>query len=104
LPRNTPKIDFTLVNFDELFDLTQNDCEKLVCNAHPKVANLLQWLVHYAPSRMTGTGASVFAQFKSCKEAQNVLKKLPEDVTGFVCKGLDVSPLHEQLKLVRAKG
>lgn len=103
LPRNTAKLDFSTVELEQLFRLTQNDCEKLVCNGHPKVANLLQWLLHYAPSRMTGTGASVFAQFESFEQAQNVFSQLPNDVSGFVAKGLDVSPLHEKLTQLHAK-
>ena len=90
LPRNTAKIDFN----DYQFDRTQNDCEKLVAKLHPEVASLLQWLLHYAPSRMTGTGASVFAQFDSFEAAQIVLNKLPSSVSAFVAKGIDVSPLY----------
>ena len=99
LPRNTPKVDFSEYQFDK----TQNDCEKLVSNTHPEVANLLQWLVHYAPSRMTGTGASVFAQFSSKEDAENVLKQLPTGVSAFVAKGIDSSPLHSVLAQADAK-
>jgi len=99
LPRNTPKVDFSTYKFDS----TQNDCEKLVCNEHPEVANLLQWLLNYAPSRMTGTGASVFAQFSSFKAAENVLKQLPNDVSAFIAKGIDSSPLHSTVAQVNAK-
>ena len=108
LPRNTPKIDFAKMGFsaliNDLFDKTQNDCEKLVCNQHPKVANLLLWLIHYAPSRMTGTGASIFAQFESLKAAQIVASELPKDISAFIAKGIDVSPLHEKLTQFHAEG
>lgn len=107
LPRNTQKLDLSAmasaIENGTLFDITQNDCEKLVCNAHPKVANLLQWLLNYAPSRMTGTGASVFAQFASLKEAQNVLSQVPKGIYATVCKGLNKSPLHEKLTQVCAR-
>lgn len=93
LPRDTPLMDFT----DYEFDLTHNDCEKLVCKLQPEVANLVNRLLHYGPSRMTGTGASVFAKFASYDEAKAVLKHLPEGVSAFVAKGLDVSPLHTKL-------
>jgi len=59
LPRNTPAIRWE----DYKFEKTWNDCQQLVANRYPEVAKLLQWLVHYAPSRMTGTGACVFATF-----------------------------------------
>ncbi len=93
LPRNTPKIDFSHYRFDK----TQNDCEKLVCKEHPEVANLLHRLIQSAPSRMTGTGASVFATFTSFNAAQKLLEQLPKDVDAFVAKGVDVSPLHVKL-------
>ena len=93
LPRNTP-----IMNIAEYkFELTHNDCEKLVCKLQPEVANLVNRLLHYAPSRMTGTGASVFAKFASYKEAKNVIPHLPEGVSAFIAKGLDVSPLNAKL-------
>jgi len=93
LPRDTPLMDFTHYQFE----LTHNDCEKLVCKLHDEVANLVNRLIHYAPSRMTGTGASVFAKFASYSEAKDVIQHLPEGVSAFVAKGLDVSPLHAKL-------
>jgi 4-diphosphocytidyl-2-C-methyl-D-erythritol kinase len=91
LPRNTPPLEVS----DYHFDTSHNDCEILVTKAYSKVANLLQWLLHYAPSRMTGTGASVFAVFASEADAQKVLHKLPKGIKGFVAKGVDRSPLHD---------
>ncbi|MFT4653506.1 MAG: 4-diphosphocytidyl-2-C-methyl-D-erythritol kinase [Patiriisocius sp.] len=93
LPRNSPKLDINHYNFA----LTQNDCEKLVCNLQPEVANLLNRLLHYAPSRMTGTGASVFAKFATLESAKSVLQHLPDGVAAFVAKGIDQSPLHAKL-------
>lgn len=90
LPRNTPEIDFA----DYTFENTRNDCQKLVCDAHSKVASLLQWLLHYAPSRMTGTGASVFAVFTQRDQAQKVLDMLPQGISGFVAQGINRSPLQ----------
>lgn len=93
LPRNSHKLDIN----EYKFALTRNDCEKLVCNLQPEVANLLNRLLHYAPSRMTGTGASVFAKFTTLERAKDVMQYLPDRVTAFVAKGLDVSPLHVKL-------
>lgn len=90
LSRNTPKIDFKTYRFEE----THNDCQTLVEKTHKEVANLLQWLVHYAPSRMTGTGASVFAVFDAKENADKVLHLLPECYTCFVAKGVNRSGLH----------
>ncbi len=95
LPRNTPKIDVKTYRFEE----THNDCQTLVAKTHKDVANLIQWLVHYAPSRMTGTGASVFAVFDAKENADKVLRLLPECYTGFVSKSVNRSGLHVALGL-----
>ncbi|MFC3120593.1 4-(cytidine 5'-diphospho)-2-C-methyl-D-erythritol kinase [Agaribacter flavus] len=94
LPRNTQMIKAHEYSFES----TRNDCQNLVCNLQGKVAKLLQWLVHYAPSRMTGTGASVFAVFNNKHEAQNVLRQLPNEFKGFVAKGTQTSVLHTKLE------
>ncbi|MBU3022576.1 4-(cytidine 5'-diphospho)-2-C-methyl-D-erythritol kinase [Aestuariibacter sp. A3R04] len=96
LPRDTPAIAWE----DYSFDSTRNDCQSIVCKMHPEVANLLQWLVHYAPSRMTGTGACVFAVFDNEASAQKVVNILPEHWNGFVAKGVNTSPLQEKLERV----
>lgn len=90
LPRNTPEIDFAEYKFED----TRNDCQKLVCDSHSKVASLLLWLLNYAPSRMTGTGASVFAVFTQQEQALKIKDKLPHGVSGFVAQGVNHSSLH----------
>ncbi|MGX9460495.1 4-(cytidine 5'-diphospho)-2-C-methyl-D-erythritol kinase [Shewanella sp. A14] len=94
LPRNTPKL-----GMDSL--MTQqwsNDCQKLVTTRHRQVANALSWLVEYAPSRMTGTGACVFGEFTHSQQALNALAKLPANMRGFVAKGMNKSPLKIRLE------
>ena len=76
---------------------TRNDCQFVVEKAYPAVKNALTWLATFAPSRMTGTGASVFAAFPTQAAAAAVLAQKPSDVSGFVAKGVDVSPAHCQL-------
>ena len=96
LPRNTPAMAWS----NYTFEATRNDCQAIVCEKHPEVAKLLQWLVHYAPSRMTGTGACVFAIFSDENSARHVLGKLPAEWSGFVAKGVNTSPLQQKLKYV----
>ncbi|MCW8090674.1 4-(cytidine 5'-diphospho)-2-C-methyl-D-erythritol kinase [Alteromonas sp. ASW11-130] len=98
LPRNSAAMNWQHYKFEE----TRNDCQTLVTNRHPEVANLLQWLVHYAPSRMTGTGACVFATFASEAQAKEVQAKLPDKWSSFVAKGVDQSPLKIKQQQVRA--
>ncbi len=104
LPRNTAKLthsDFnTPTQFGDIItDYTQNngkyhnDCQTMVIKNYDKVANLLAWLVEYAPSRMTGTGACIFSCF-SCKQAAYDLQAiLPQGVSSFIAKGLNKSSL-----------
>ncbi|MDU0355554.1 4-(cytidine 5'-diphospho)-2-C-methyl-D-erythritol kinase [Paraglaciecola aquimarina] len=92
LPRNTARIEFS----DYKFDNTHNDCQEIVCERYPNVANTLQWLLEYAPSRMTGTGACVFAIFEQQQDALNVQAKLPKGSTSFVAQGRNISPLYAE--------
>ncbi|WP_158969872.1 4-(cytidine 5'-diphospho)-2-C-methyl-D-erythritol kinase [Paraglaciecola sp. L3A3] len=93
LPRNTAKIKFS----DYKFDNTHNDCQELVCERYPNVANTLQWLLEYAPSRMTGTGACVFAMFEQHQDALKVQSLLPQGSTSFVADGRNISPLYTSM-------
>ena len=94
LPRNTPVIEW----HDYSFERTHNDCQEIVCQRHPEVAKILQWLLHYAPSRMTGTGACVFATFASEEQARDVQALLPDTWQSFVAKGVNHSPLKQKLE------
>lgn len=104
LPRNTTKFtsdDFSKIYCDnDLFkeDKYHNDCQIMVINHYDEVANLLAWLVEYAPSRMTGTGACIFSRFSSEKEACELQKKLPSGIDSFVAQGLNKSPLTSVIK------
>lgn len=76
----------------------KNDCQSLVCKLYPEVKNALDFLENFAPSRMTGTGACVFAQFDTEQQAANVIENLPVSLSGFVAKGVNQSPLQKSLK------
>ncbi len=72
----------------------RNVCEEVVKRAYPSVADVIEWLSLYAKPTMTGTGACVFASFKSKDEAEKVMGNLPTIWQGFVAKGCNVSPLY----------
>lgn len=74
-----------------------NDCEAIARKRFRKVDELLNWLLEYAPSRLTGTGACVFAEFDSEAAARQVLTLTPPWMTCFVAKGANMSLLHRQL-------
>ncbi|MEF1312304.1 4-(cytidine 5'-diphospho)-2-C-methyl-D-erythritol kinase [Vibrio mytili] len=93
LTRNTPKRDLeTLLNTPNV-----NDCEKIVRMLYPEVDKQLSWLLQYAPSRLTGTGSCVFAEFSSKTEAETLLAQLSDNVSAFVAHGRNISPLKETL-------
>ncbi|MEZ9042343.1 MULTISPECIES: 4-(cytidine 5'-diphospho)-2-C-methyl-D-erythritol kinase [unclassified Vibrio] len=93
LTRNTPKRALATLLEQEYV----NDCEKIVRMLYPEVDKQLSWLLQYAPSRLTGTGSCVFAEFNSKKEAELVREQLPDTVSAFVAKGRNISPLKETL-------
>ena len=49
-------------------------------------------LLEYAPSRLTGTGACVFAEFDTESAARQVLEQAPDWLHGFVARGMNTSP------------
>lgn len=97
LPRNTPKLSTNKINIEQC----HNDCQTVVIKRYPEVAKLLSWLIEYAPSRMTGTGACVFSHFNSEQEALNLQEKLPKGIESFVAKGVNQSPLLTAINAVK---
>ncbi|MCV9877441.1 4-(cytidine 5'-diphospho)-2-C-methyl-D-erythritol kinase [Brenneria izbisi] len=74
-----------------------NDCEAIARKRFREVEQLLSWLLEYAPARLTGTGACVFAEFDTESEARQVLDQAPEWLNGFVARGANVSALQRTL-------
>lgn len=97
LTRNTAKVNLNddISKLD--IDLCHNDCQTLVIKKYPEVAKLLAWLVEYAPSRMTGTGACIFSRFDTEQEACRIQSLLPNGIISFVAKGVNTSPLRNTI-------
>lgn len=93
LPRNTPKRSIETLLKCEF----GNDCEVIARKRFREVDAALSWLLEYAPSRLTGTGACVFAEFDTEFRARQVLEQAPDWLKGFVAKGVNLSPLHRAL-------
>lgn len=75
-----------------------NDCEAVVRKRFREVDELVSRLLEYAPSRLTGTGACVFAEFDTESAARRVLELAPNGVRAFVARGVNVSPLQRTLR------
>jgi 4-diphosphocytidyl-2-C-methyl-D-erythritol kinase len=71
----------------------RNDMQAVVVEKYAEVAQVLEWFSHLAPARMTGSGASVFAAFRSKAEAEMAQAKLPASWKSTVTESLDSHPL-----------
>lgn len=90
LTRNTPPI--TIRAFRS--GAGKNDLTDVACKLRPEVGEALEWLAGFAPAKMTGSGACVFAAFDSRAQAESLLTQLPQaSWRGFVARGLNRSPV-----------
>jgi len=71
----------------------RNDMQQVVVGKYAEVAQVLRWFENIAPARMSGSGASVFAAFRSKAEAEAVQTKLPGEWNSAVAASLDQHPL-----------
>jgi len=74
----------------------RNAFEPVVRRRCPAVAEALDWLGRFAPARLTGTGAGVFAVMADASAASVVLARLPARWRGHVVRTLNRSPLLER--------
>ena len=90
---------FRALSFSVLYPQLKRMLEAgLIAQAEvPKGGAALNWLNDYAPARMTGTGSSIFAGFSSRAAAEQVLADLPTELTGFIAKGINKSPVLQAL-------
>ncbi len=94
LKRDTPTrrlSDLLLTPYENVF-------EPIVRRRFPEVEKLASLLLEYAPSRLTGTGSCVFAEFDTEIAARLVLNQMPEYLKAFVARGTNISPLRRILK------
>ena len=89
--------------FEAAFQTVENVCEPVVRKMVPEVDAALKDLGQYAPARLTGTGACVFARFDSEAAARLAWQGLKDKWTTFVAQGVNRSSLYDILELVSAK-
>jgi len=92
LTRNSKPI--TIEDF--LSGVATNDFEAIVRASYREVDEAMRLLSSFSPARMSGTGSSVFAAFGSEDDAREAW---PEGWSGFVARGVAVSPLLERLRI-----
>ena len=76
----------------------RNDCEPVVRARSPEVAAALDWLAREGSARLTGTGSCVFTTRESAPDAERLAARVPDRWMSFVARGLNTSPVHEQLR------
>jgi len=76
----------------------RNDCEPVVRARSPEVAAALEWLGREGSARLTGTGSCIFLARGSAAEAERLAARVPDRWMSFVARGVNSSPVHEQLR------
>jgi 4-diphosphocytidyl-2-C-methyl-D-erythritol kinase len=76
-----------------------NDCIEVVRQRYPAVQNALVDLAKFSESRLTGTGACVFAQFDSQESACEAYQSLKNKWQVYLAKGINQSPLFTKLRM-----
>ena len=81
-----------------LLERSVNDCETVTRKRYPQVERALEHLVRFGKPRMTGTGGAVFVPIADAdtEEGENLLLRLPAGWRGFVCRGVNRSPLIDR--------
>ncbi len=94
LTRNSP-----LITIRALFESGgRNDCEPVVRARWPQVAEALDWLGREGAARLSGTGSCVFAPYPSAAQAERIAARVPEPWVSYVARGLNTSPLQDELR------
>ncbi len=79
-----------------------NDCTEVVLKRYQPVKDAMIALSGYAESRLTGTGACVFAEFDSEDKARNAHRKLGKTWCAYLAKSMNESPLFLKLKAFKS--
>ncbi|BAL23035.1 4-(cytidine 5'-diphospho)-2-C-methyl-D-erythritol kinase [Azoarcus sp. KH32C] len=73
---------------------TRNDLQAVACSLYPEVGAAIDWLAQFAPTRMTGSGACVFAEVGSEMEADEIVKSCPGSFRAWKAESLAQHPLN----------
>ncbi len=74
---------------------TRNDLQAVACSRYPEVGVVIDWLAHYAPARMTGSGACIYAEVASADEAERIVTNCPAQWQVWRARSLERHPLYE---------
>ncbi|MGE0013004.1 MAG: 4-(cytidine 5'-diphospho)-2-C-methyl-D-erythritol kinase [Azoarcus sp.] len=71
----------------------RNDLQAVACRKYPEVAEAIDWLAQFAPARMTGSGACVYAAVDSEALAQRIVKQCPTPWLAWKASSLAQHPM-----------
>lgn len=94
LTRNTTPIKMA----DFVTGSTRNDLQAVACRIYPPVQHAIDWLEGFAPARMTGSGACIFAQLASENAADEIVSACPSGWKAWKVRSLARHPLYEWLE------
>jgi 4-diphosphocytidyl-2-C-methyl-D-erythritol kinase len=97
LTRNSPQLTIPLFASGVA---TGNAFEPVVRGRFPAVAAALEWLGRHGEARLSGSGGAVFATVDSCEAGEAILAKMPTGFRGWVVRGVNESPLRQQMRLL----
>ena len=72
-----------------VMNVGENDLEPIVRRLVPEVDQLICWMEKFGKARMSGSGSSVFMPCDSERDANELLDRRPENIQGFVAKGIN---------------
>jgi 4-diphosphocytidyl-2-C-methyl-D-erythritol kinase len=90
LTRDTKPIKIS----DFAMNATRNDLERVACAQYPQIANAIDWLGSFAPARMTGSGACLFSEVDSEREAKEIVRQCPQGWQAWAVQSLERHPLY----------
>jgi 4-diphosphocytidyl-2-C-methyl-D-erythritol kinase len=95
LTRNSTPIRIS----DFLEGVAFNSLETVVRKVYPEIDKGMKWLAQYGAPRLTGTGAGVFMKVDSAAAAREIADAAPKQWQTFIVKGVNRSPLSEQIEI-----
>lgn len=93
LTRNSKSITIS----DFIAGQHKNDCLEVVSQLYQPVKKALADLSVFSDSKLTGTGACVFARFESKEKAVSAYESLKVDCLCYLVRSVNVSPLYAKL-------
>ena len=77
--------------------MLRNDCQAVVLQSYPEVADAFHWLSQFGDPKLTGTGSCIFLACDDQPTAHAIIEQLPQPLTGFIAQSSDYSTAYKAL-------